>query len=44
MTSTKKDIVKEVAQRTGFDISSVKEIVQIMFDAMCEWSCKGWKY
>lgn len=36
MTSTKKDIVKEVALRTGFDISSVKEIVQIMFDAMCD--------
>ncbi|MFB3787463.1 MAG: HU family DNA-binding protein [bacterium] len=36
MTSTKKDIVKEVATRTGFDISSVKEIVQTMFDAMCE--------
>ncbi|HOJ59356.1 MAG TPA: HU family DNA-binding protein [bacterium] len=36
MTSTKKDIVKEVAARTGFDISSVKEIVQTMFDAMCE--------
>jgi len=36
MTSTKKDIVKEVAARTGFDISSVKDIVQTMFDAMCE--------
>lgn len=36
MTSTKKDIVKEVAARTGFDISSVKNIVQTMFDAMCE--------
>ncbi len=36
MTSTKKDIVKEVATRTGFDISSVKDIVQTMFDAMCD--------
>jgi len=36
MTSTKKDIVKEVAGRTGFDLASVKEIVQTMFDAMCE--------
>jgi len=36
MTCTKKDIVKEVAARTGFDISSVKDIVQTMFDAMAE--------
>ncbi len=36
MTCTKKDIVKEVAARTGFDISSVKEIVQTMFDAMSD--------
>jgi nucleoid DNA-binding protein len=36
MTSTKKDIVKEVAAKTGFDLASVKEIVQTMFDAMCE--------
>ncbi|MFH1741947.1 MAG: HU family DNA-binding protein [bacterium] len=36
MTSTKKDIVKEVAARTGFDLASVKEIVQTMFEAMCE--------
>ncbi len=36
MTCTKKDIVKEVAARTGFDIASVKDIVQTMFDAMCE--------
>lgn len=36
MTSTKKDIVKEVAARTGFDISSVKDIVQAVFDAMCD--------
>lgn len=36
MTSTKKDLVKEVAARTGFDISSVKQIVQTMFDAMCD--------
>lgn len=34
MTSTKKDLVKEVAARTGFDIASVKQIVQIMFEAM----------
>lgn len=36
MTCTKKDIVKEVAARTGFDMASIKEIVQTMFDAMCE--------
>ncbi len=36
MTSTKKDIVKEVADRTGFDISQVKDVVQTMFDAMCD--------
>ena len=36
MTSTKKDIVKEVAARTGFDLASVKDIVQTMFEAMCE--------
>ncbi|MGC9326134.1 MAG: HU family DNA-binding protein [Candidatus Hinthialibacter sp.] len=36
MTCTKKDIVKEFAARTGFDISSVKEIVQTMFDAMSD--------
>jgi nucleoid DNA-binding protein len=36
MTCTKKDIVKEVAMRTGFDIASVKDIVQTMFDAMCD--------
>jgi integration host factor subunit beta len=36
MTSTKKDLVKEVAARTGFDITSVKEIIQTMFDAMCD--------
>ncbi len=36
MTSTKKDLVKEVAGRTGFDLASVKDIVQTMFDAMCE--------
>lgn len=40
MTSTKKDIVKEVAARTGFDLASVKEIVQTMFDAMCEGMAK----
>lgn len=36
MTSTKKDIVKEVAAKTGFDMASVKDIVQTMFDAMCD--------
>jgi len=36
MTSTKKDIVKEVAEKTGFDISQVKDVVQTMFDAMCD--------
>lgn len=36
MTSTKKDIVKEVAARTGFDIAQVKDVVQTMIEAMCE--------
>ena len=36
MTSTKKDLVKEVAARTGFDIASVKHILQTMFDAMSQ--------
>lgn len=36
MTSTKKDIVRDVAMKTGFDIVTVKEMVQAMFDAMCE--------
>jgi nucleoid DNA-binding protein len=36
MTSTKKDLVKEVAARTGFDIASVKQIVQTMFEAMSQ--------
>lgn len=35
-TRTKRDIVKEVAARTGFDIVSVQEIVQCVFDAMCQ--------
>lgn len=36
MTSTKKDIIRDVAAKTGFDIAEVKVIVQAMFDAMCE--------
>src|SRR5262249_54980541 len=36
MTSTKKDIVRDVAIKTGFDIITVKDMVQSMFDAMCE--------
>ena len=34
MTSTKRDIVKEVAARTGFDISTIQEIVDTMFETM----------
>ena len=35
-TVTKKDIVKEVAQLTGYDTQSIKDVVQTMFDCMCE--------
>jgi len=35
VTRTKKDLVKEVASRTGLDIVTVKENIQSMFDAMC---------
>ncbi len=35
MTCTKRDIVKEVASRTGFDISTIQDIVDTMFEAMC---------
>ena len=35
VTRTKNDLVKEVANRTGLDIVTVKENVQSMFDAMC---------
>lgn len=35
-TRTKRDIVKEVAARTGFDIVTVQDIVQNVFDTMCQ--------
>ena len=35
-TVTKKDIVKEVARLTGYDTQSIKDVVQTMFDCMCE--------
>ena len=35
-TITKKDIIKNVADKTGVDIASVKTIVQYMFETMCE--------
>jgi len=35
-TITKKDIVKEVARLTGYDTQSIKDVVQTMFDCMCE--------
>lgn len=35
-TITKKDIVKEVAALTGYDTQSIKDVVQTMFDCMCE--------
>ncbi len=36
VTQTKKDLVKEVATRTGLDIQTVKDNIQSMFDTMCE--------
>lgn len=35
-TQTKKDLVKEVATRTGLDIATVRDNIQCMFDTMCE--------
>ena len=35
-TTTKKDLIREVSDKTGVDIASVKEIIQCMFDTMCE--------
>jgi len=35
-TRTKKDLIKEVANRTGLDILTVKDNIQCMFDTMCE--------
>jgi DNA-binding protein HU-beta/integration host factor subunit beta len=35
-TQTKKDLIKEVANRTGLDILTVKDNIQSMFDVMCE--------
>ena len=35
-TITKKDIVKDVARLTGYDTQSIKDVVQTMFDCMCE--------
>lgn len=36
MTCTKKDLIREVANRTGYDASSVRDIFEIMTQAMCE--------
>ncbi|MCA9429761.1 MAG: integration host factor subunit beta, partial [Candidatus Omnitrophica bacterium] len=36
VTRTKKDLVKEVANRTGLDINTVKDNVHAMFDVMCD--------
>lgn len=36
VTRTKKDLIKEVANRTGLDLQTVKENIQEMFDVMCE--------
>jgi nucleoid DNA-binding protein len=36
MTCTKKDLVREVALRTGYDAATIKHIVQVILDAMCE--------
>jgi integration host factor subunit beta len=35
-TQTKKDLVKEVAARTGLDIQTVKDNIQSMFETMCD--------
>lgn len=35
-TRTKKDLIKEVAARTGLDIPTVKDNVEGIFDAMCD--------
>ncbi len=35
-TRTKKDLVKEVANRTGLDIITVKDNIHAMFEVMCE--------
>ena len=36
MTVTKKDIIKQVAEDTGMDLHTVRQMVQEMFDCMCE--------
>ncbi len=36
MTITKKEIIKEVSDRTGMDLHTVRDMVQAMFDCMCE--------
>ena len=36
MTCTKKDLIREVAERTGYDTAAIKEIIQMILDAMCE--------
>lgn len=35
-TVTKKDIIAEVARRTGLDVQSVRRVAQSVFDCMCE--------
>jgi DNA-binding protein HU-beta/integration host factor subunit beta len=35
-TQTKKDLVKEVAARTGLDIQTVKDNIQCVFETMCD--------
>jgi DNA-binding protein HU-beta/integration host factor subunit beta len=35
-TRTKKDLIKEVAARTGLDIPTVKDNVEAIFDSMCD--------
>jgi len=36
MTITKKEIIREVSDRTGMDLHTVRDMVQAMFDCMCE--------
>ena len=36
VTVTKKDIIKEVADHTGMDLHTVRDMVQTMFDCMCD--------
>ncbi len=36
MTSTKKDLVKDVSEKTGLESAKVKEIIQSMLETMCK--------